>query len=80
MIRKLVLATGVFAAVAFASNVQPASATPVGPHTQIPSALETMSPIEQVQYGRSCRRVARICADRWGRGRDFRRCMRRRGC
>jgi hypothetical protein len=81
MIRKLVLATGLFAAVAFASSVQTASsATLVGPHTPIP-ALDTTSPIEQVQWVGGCRRVARICSNRWGwGGPDFRRCMRRRAC
>lgn len=30
--------------------------------------------------GRSCRRVRRFCRNEWGRGRSYRRCVRRQGC
>lgn len=42
------------------------------------TALESF--IEQVQYRGRCRRWNRRCRRRFGRGRDYRRCMRRRGC
>jgi hypothetical protein len=42
-------------------------------------ALPEMSLIEKTQY-RYCRRWYRECRERWGGGRDFRRCMRRHGC
>lgn len=53
------------------------AAPAAGPATN-PAASQTL--IEQVQSPRYCRRWYRECRARWGGGRDFRMCLRRRGC
>ncbi len=82
MIRKLSLAAGLAVAVGFALNAPSASAVTVGPHTAIPTEAATDALLlQQAQWGPHCRRVARLCAHRWGWGTwRFRRCLRRRGC
>ena len=77
MIAKLSLAAGLLAlGVAFVPQASMAA------QMSLPNGVTAdRSEIAQdVQYGRSCRRANRECRDRFGGGRDYRRCMRRHGC
>jgi hypothetical protein len=62
--------------VGFAFAATPGTAAPMSP---VPQTLRGEVLVEQVQY-RYCRRWNRECRYRWGRGWDYRRCMRRHGC
>ncbi|MGE0024151.1 MAG: glycosyl hydrolase family 5 [Hyphomicrobium sp.] len=57
------------------SETQAASVASSGTQT-----LVTGSAVEQVAYGRYCRRWYRECRARWGFGWRFRRCLVRHGC
>jgi hypothetical protein len=50
-----------------------------GPGVPAGQSLLTESLVQQAQ-GRHCRRRHFECRERFGFGRDYRRCMRRRGC
>jgi hypothetical protein len=56
--------------------VQHASAAPMSSGMQ---TLQAGTVAEKAQW-RYCRRWNRECRARWGRGWDYRRCMRRHGC
>jgi predicted transglutaminase-like cysteine proteinase len=75
MLRSMLVAAAVAGGAAFlaAPTVQ---AAPAGPMS-MPAAGQSL--VDKVQYN-YCRRWYRECRARWGGGRDFRRCMRRRGC
>jgi hypothetical protein len=78
MLRKLTLAAALALGATLAAGPQSASAVTAGSPGAIAGAAAEGSMIVQVQ---TCRRVARICASRWGWGTlRFRRCMRIRGC
>lgn len=77
MIRGLIIAAAITAG-GLAFGVGSASAAPVGASPNS-TGLPQMSLIEKTQYN-YCRRWYRECRERWGGGRDFRRCMRRHGC
>lgn len=77
MIGKLSLAAGLLAlGVAFAPQTSTAA------QMSLPDGVTAdRSDIVQARWRRSyCGRWHRECRARWGVGRDYRRCMRRRGC